>query len=281
MNEPIIILGMHRSGTSMLTRILRHQGVFLGHKIQGDDEALYFLKLNRWMLHMAATDWDRPVPALEMLEDPVHVQRLAQFVKTRMTGIRTYEFFGPKFLQSKMHIDSNLPFKWGFKDPRTSIMLPVWDQIFPNAKYLRIRRHGIDVAASLKTRYQAHKPHLGNYRKLTRAGITLPLRNRTIDSIRCGTIEGAFGIWNEYEAALDKHLAHIDSDRQITIKYEDYLTDVSGHHNLISNFIEIDMNMSLPDDIKPDPKRAFAYKNKSELILEAEKLSAVLSAQGY
>ena len=281
MNEPLIILGMHRSGTSMLTRVLRHQGIFLGHKIQGDDEALYFLKLNRWMLHMAGTDWDRPIPAIEMLEDPIHVERLADFVKTRMHGMRTYDYFGPKFLQSKMRIDSNLPFKWGFKDPRTSIMLPVWNQIFPKAKFLRIRRHGIDVAASLQTRYMKHKPHLGNYRKLTKIGITLPLRNRTIDTIRCNTIEGALGIWQEYENILDKYLADIDSNRQMTLKYEDYLNDISGHHNAISNFIGVNMNTSLPDDIKPDPSRAFAYKNKPELLTEAEKFSDILKAQGY
>lgn len=281
MNEPLIILGMHRSGTSMLTRVLRHQGVFLGDKIQGDDEAVYFLNLNRWMLHMAGTDWDRPKPAMEMVQDIDNVKRLADFVQTRMSGFRTHQFLGPKFLQSKMKIGSHLSFKWGFKDPRTSIMLPVWDMLFPNAKYLRIRRHGMDVAASLQTRYLLNKPTLGQYRKLTRLGITLPLRNRTIDSTRCATIEGGIDIWNEYENALNTHMENIDQRRRMTINYEDYLTDLPGHHDKISAFIGMHMNMSLPHDIRPDPSRAFAYKNKPELLAKAKELQSILNAQGY
>ena len=29
-NQPVIIIGMHRSGTSMLTRVLQEAGLFIG-----------------------------------------------------------------------------------------------------------------------------------------------------------------------------------------------------------------------------------------------------------
>ncbi len=281
MNQPLIILGMHRSGTSMLTRILRQQGVFLGDKIQGDDEALFFLYLNRWMLRMAGTDWDRPVPALEMLEDAVHVERLADYAQSRLSGLQTRSYFGSKLLTAKMRISTDIPFLWGFKDPRTSITLPVWLKIFPNAKLLRIQRHGMDVAASLRTRYRKNKPNLGTYSRKTQLGITWPARNRTIDAIRCDSLKGGVDIWNEYENALDHYLADIPAEQQMTLRYEDYLTDFENLHQQVADFAGVEAGTSLPEGISPDPSRAYAYRKNAEYLDAAEAMADILAGHGY
>jgi hypothetical protein len=47
---------------------------------------------------------------------------------------------------------------WGFKDPRSCILLPLYLEIFPNAKLLAIRRNIDDIAASLAHRF---KPGIG------------------------------------------------------------------------------------------------------------------------
>ena len=46
--QPVIVIGMHRSGTTMLTKMLEELGVFLGWKKQGDHESTFFLSLKRW-----------------------------------------------------------------------------------------------------------------------------------------------------------------------------------------------------------------------------------------
>lgn len=282
MNHPIIILGMHRSGTSMLTRILRQQGLFLGHKIQSDDEATFFLTINRWMMRIAGTNWDRPLPVVEMLEDTEHVERIAEVVSSRLSGLGTYEYLGLKALSSGLSIGSNLPFLWGFKDPRSSINLPVWLKLFPEAKLLRIRRHGIDVAASLQTRYwERIRPRLGRYTRRVNMGLKLPARNHIIGATRCAELDGGVEMWAEYERTLDRYLAAIPQERQLTIRYEDYLTDFGARHLEVADFVGIDPRASLPEGVQPNPSRAFAHRNNERYAAAAEKHATVLAAQGY
>ena len=40
--NPIIIIGMHRSGTSMLSKILEYSDIFLGNNKDINNEALFF-----------------------------------------------------------------------------------------------------------------------------------------------------------------------------------------------------------------------------------------------
>jgi len=49
-HSPIIIIGMSRSGTSMLTRMLDELGLFVGKKLTKNHEALFFRKINDWLL---------------------------------------------------------------------------------------------------------------------------------------------------------------------------------------------------------------------------------------
>lgn len=58
--EPVIIIGMHRSGTSLLSRVLEQTGVFMGNKKDENNEALFFLKFNDWILKQANATWDNP-----------------------------------------------------------------------------------------------------------------------------------------------------------------------------------------------------------------------------
>ncbi|MHA7820216.1 MAG: sulfotransferase [Erythrobacter sp.] len=282
MNQPLIILGMHRSGTSMLTRILRQQGVFLGHKIQSDDEAMFFLELNRWVLRVAGTDWDHPTPALEMLKDEGTVTRIANHLATRLSGTRTYPYLGTHILKAGMRIGTHLPFLWGFKDPRTCITLPAWLKLFPEARLLRIQRHGVDVAASLETRQTgAVKEQLGQYSRRVRMGLADPARTHIVGSVRCNTLGGGVELWSEYERALDDYLADIPQQQQMHLRYEDYLTDFAGLHPKVASFVGIDSSVPLPPGIRPDPSRAFAYRSEARCVEAAEQFAPLLAQHGY
>lgn len=282
MNQPLIILGMHRSGTSMLTRILREQGVFLGHRIQSDDEAMFFLELNRWILRVAGTDWDHPRPALEMLKDEGNVARISDHLATRLSGPRTYPYLGSRMITAGMRIGTHLPFLWGFKDPRTSITLPVWLKLFPQARLLRIQRHGIDVAASLETRQAGPvKDQLGQYSRRVRLGLADPARTHIVGSVRCNTLGGGLELWSEYETALDKYLSNITPERQMHLRYEDYLSDFAELHPKVASFIGIDSSVPLPPGIRPDPSRAFAFGSEQRYVEAAEQFAPLLARHGY
>ena len=47
-SSPIIIAGMHRSGTSMVTNILKKLGLTIGSKLDSNHESIFFQRINIW-----------------------------------------------------------------------------------------------------------------------------------------------------------------------------------------------------------------------------------------
>ena len=43
--RPILLSGMHRSGTSMVTKILKDFGLEVGYKLDANNESLFFREL--------------------------------------------------------------------------------------------------------------------------------------------------------------------------------------------------------------------------------------------
>ena len=58
--SPVILIGTHRSGTTMLAQMLEELGVFLGRGDQAHHEALFFKRINRWIYSQVNATWDRP-----------------------------------------------------------------------------------------------------------------------------------------------------------------------------------------------------------------------------
>lgn len=139
----IVVLGMHRSGTSVITRGLRALGVELGENllppVPGDNEKGYFE--------------DADVNALnnELLECFGHVwNTLRHAAPEVMTGApEDVTDRAVKLLQSKTR-DREL---FGLKDPRITVLLPFWQKVFArlnlDAGYVIAVRHPLSVARSL------------------------------------------------------------------------------------------------------------------------------------
>ncbi|SMC03918.1 Sulfotransferase family protein [Sulfobacillus thermosulfidooxidans DSM 9293] len=144
----IVVLGMHRSGTSVIAAGLRVLGVDWGR----DDEFLplatdnpkghfewadvvYWHEVLLAVLGRRWNDWAALPP--EWLDQP-SVQAVAE----TMTAL-VRQRFGEHTL-------------WGFKDPRTCLFVPLWERIFsrldvvPN--YVVVIRHPLSVAYSLQRR---------------------------------------------------------------------------------------------------------------------------------
>src|SRR4051812_23444294 len=60
---PVILLGMHRSGTSLIARVLDQLGLFQGSELQEDHESVYFLDVNDTLMKRIGASWDNPSPA--------------------------------------------------------------------------------------------------------------------------------------------------------------------------------------------------------------------------
>ena len=68
---PIIITGMHRSGTTLLSKIIENNEVFLGKYKEINNESKYFLRINKWILSSIGASWDNPKSFLKLSNEEI------------------------------------------------------------------------------------------------------------------------------------------------------------------------------------------------------------------
>ena len=137
----LMILGMHRSGTSCLAGSLQKNGVYLGdvhtynpHNTKGNRENPAIVQLNNEVLTANKSSWDSPpVRTLEWSDS--HLTRRSAIISD-MTDAATAK-------------DCSY---WGFKDPRTLLTLDFWQDAALDISYVGTFRHPLSVATSLHKR---------------------------------------------------------------------------------------------------------------------------------
>jgi GT2 family glycosyltransferase len=143
---PIVITGMHRSGTSLVASWLAAAGVDLGERLLAPDagnptgyfEDLSFLDLDRRMLCEA-------VPAGE----PGHPDwGWTESERLDRSRFAAHEDAARALLAAQANRDSGG--LWGWKDPRTTLLLDFWDGLLPGARYLFLYRFPWEVADSMQ-----------------------------------------------------------------------------------------------------------------------------------
>ena len=238
--QPVILLGMHRSGTAMIARLLDHLGVFQGHELQEDHESVWFLQINDLLLNRVHAYWDNPSVFREFLNNPQAFDLTLRCLESDLSSRLTRAFLG---MRRAIEFGSLAKYgrPWGWKDPRTIFTLPLWLKLFPGAKLVYIIRNGVDVARSLQTREQRElerrisefdaKPSAGNRSRLQRAGFK--------GSARCLTLEGGFSLWEQYVEEAERTLALASQPRHI-VRYEDFLADPSGQLPPLARFCNVE-----------------------------------------
>ncbi|MGA2404672.1 MAG: hypothetical protein ABSG91_23715 [Syntrophobacteraceae bacterium] len=144
----VVILGMHRSGTSLVANFVHAIGVDLGNDLMPANEwnaAGYWESRKIWEAHEKILkelncDWHNPPLSL-----PANWWRKPAIQELK-NGLL-------EFVRSECKRTEKL---WGFKDPRTAILLPLWREIFDELQlkplYILSVRHPGSVAASLARR---------------------------------------------------------------------------------------------------------------------------------
>ncbi|MFL9914526.1 hypothetical protein PQR75_03745 [Paraburkholderia fungorum] len=145
-NTLIVVLGMHRSGTSVITRAMETMGAEFGGKLnppaaeineKGFFEDLDILAINVEVMKAAKAEWH----SLELVD-------LSRIEKSDLTALRTraIEILREK-CQSKI---------FALKDPRISRLLPFWQPVFDAIRirvaYIVAIRNPISVSRSLEKR---------------------------------------------------------------------------------------------------------------------------------
>jgi len=141
----VIVMGMHRSGTSLLSRLLNLVGVDLGRSgdvafsrednPRGFWEHALLSRVNDAVLATFGGSWDDP----PRLAPGWLADRRLEALRARAREIIESDF-----------ADSPL---WGFKDPRTSLVAPFWQSLIDaRTHHLVALRHPLEVARSLARR---------------------------------------------------------------------------------------------------------------------------------
>ena len=143
----IVVLGMHRSGTSAVTRGLQVLGVELGDRMmppaannneKGFWEDIDINGLNIEILKEIDSDWDSLAPIsvgdIEVLHKAGYVLRAVELLRQKIRGTDIF----------------------GFKDPRVARLLPFWMEAFRHCRfkvsYVLSLRHPLSVVKSLAKR---------------------------------------------------------------------------------------------------------------------------------
>jgi hypothetical protein len=186
---PVCVLGFGRSGTSLTMRLLHLLGVEIGPQEdllapgeadnpRGYWEPGWMVGLNDEILAKLGTVWWRPLPVASGWERSADFDELRE----RASGLLKEKFGGAPL--------------WGWKDPRTTLTLPFWKELVPDAKYVICLRNPADAISSIQRRPD---PEL---------------------SI------GAWGdLWLEYTA---RALRETQGCPRTLVFYEDFFHDLSG-----------------------------------------------------
>ncbi len=281
-SPPVIIIGMHRSGTAMISRHLEAFGLFMGARKEINNESVFFLKLNDWLLSQCGGSWMHPLPIRDLLCNQDTLPKSVSYLKDSLKSLRSIEFSGAcRFLSCRDIAHISTP--WGWKDPRNTFTLPVWREIFPNARIVHIFRHGVDVARSLKVRREyVVRLYWQKYRQHRLIHQIIPKRKGFSDTELCADLSGGLSLWELYMTEAEKICSEL-SDHSLVIRYEHYLENPVSELERMLKFCELDFRKSRVEEVCRDvnPDRAFAYRNNPEAVAFAERNSAVLDRFGY
>lgn len=266
----------------MVVKLLEQLGVFFGEKQEGNSEALFFLRLNEWLMSQFGGAWDNPVSTRRLFENPEILALLKGNVSRIIDSPMLINFLGVgKYLRYRALDSLDIP--WGWKDPRNTFLLPFWLELFPGAKVIHVYRNGVDVASSLQARVV----------RLVKAGriqswwqdilyLRLPRRANVAFSPACYTIEGGFALWDEYmtEARANIEATGVDA---MEIKYESFLSDPVKHLGALVEFCGLSAEgariKQVSGQVRAD--RGYAYRSRPELEKFARGVSSKLAIYGY
>jgi hypothetical protein len=218
---PILVIGASRSGTSLLTRILRANGLQVGADVESNYESKACQKINRWILANASAGLEAPDRIdLLLADEPARMlvgEAVREYILTGRGG-----GYWPRWRRRA---------DWfGFKDPRTTFTLPIWEAVFPNVQVIHMfRAHGAALSlcqrrARVLRRTDAGRPDL-------------IAQGRSVVNLSAASLTDSADLWARYVQRADQHRRRLGPARAIEVRYEDLIADAPRVMLRLSGFV--------------------------------------------
>lgn len=255
---PIAVIGMHRSGTTLVTRMLMELGVFMGASRDRYGESRFHQHVNRQLMLAAGATWATPDAFAARAADGEY----------QTWAVRTIRQWLDSAAYRSLYVGwwrgrSSPPVPYGFKDPRTTFTLPLWQAASGPVRVIHVLRHGLDVARSLADR-QRGEVQTGRWIRPPRGLIARASQLQLVDGVAFGLedIDAGLTLWEQYVGQARRVVAASEMPA-CEVRFEEAVTNPA---RVIEELVD---QLHLEGRVRPaqivrrlgiDPDRALAYR---------------------
>src|SRR5579862_7983204 len=202
----LIIAGMHRSGTSLITNWLSQCGLQVGESLVGANEGN---KKGHY----------EDVEFLRIHEEILASNGLSTTGLIHHKNINISEYQLEK-LKAIIRIKEQRFEQWGWKEPRTCLFLDVYANLLPGAKYLVIMRDYLTVVNSLLKRdFAVTEKEYAKRGLFTRLKWKLFKRNRRRNKYYGDNAENYLRVWIDYNEHILEKLKELPENDYLVVNY--------------------------------------------------------------
>ncbi len=179
---PLIIGGLGGSGTRVVARIARRIGYFIGTNLTGAEDAIEFWEFyDRWINRY-------------LLSGEVPLSREER-------RIMNHDWDGS--VARHLHVLPSPDALWGWKNPRSILLLPFFHERYPDMKFIHVIRDGRDMAFSATAQDQCR---MHGEALIREKGAALPIRT------------AAF--WSQINLTAAQHAERSMENRYLPVRFE-------------------------------------------------------------
>lgn len=214
--SPVIIFGTGGSGTRFVAEMTRHLGYDLGSDV---NRSLDSIRIREY-LEQHGDAYIRAVPWMATIHDGQHEVGRSQ-------ATNHYRHLERAVTEHRATTTSAL---WGWKNPRSILVLPLLVDLFPNAVFIHVVRDGRDMALSRNQNQVMKHGHL-----VDPTGELTPLHRSA-------------AYWSWTNTAAHKYLQTSGRASSLLVRYEDACSQPGKTLDKMMDLLESNNN---PDPISP------------------------------
>ena len=280
---PIIIIGPNRSGTSVITRLLKEAGLFVGRRLDAHFEPRFFYQLNDWILRGAGASHAWPAMVSDIDADPEARAAIVEYLRYMVSSPRTAMFMGTgKYLSVRDLRRLNIP--WGWKDPANTFTLPVWREVFGDVRVISVIRHPADVISSMRSQHRSSvSTDLQQFRRYRWIFPARPKRSGFASFSRLFESDDSAWIWYEEHLRQCNHVVASMGREAMEVRFEDLASNPKAVLQRLVRFCHLQTPAVTIDGIAASfrPERALAFRQETDLVEQSRVREELLASWGY